>query len=91
MLNVDIPLIKINIMTYLEKLLQLNNKLFKKANELLVAKALLAELPTGNYKIKTITEKINNLFVEYQQALVDSKNLLFYIKLNHINLETNLS
>ncbi len=75
-------------MTYLEKLLQLNKNIFSKAHELLAAKVLLAQLPLDNPVMKTTREKINRLFSEYQQALIDSKNFLFYINLNHINPET---
>jgi hypothetical protein len=77
-------------MTYLEKLLLLNTTIFEKANELLAAKALQAKLPKESPVLKSTAKKINILFSEYQQALIDSKNMLFYINLHRINMNSLL-
>lgn len=77
-------------MTYLEKLLELNNQTFKKAKEFFAAKAVLEKSPKNYFQTRFTTNRINKLFIEYQEALSASTNLLSYINLNHINLNTIL-
>ncbi|MCW3077386.1 MAG: hypothetical protein JWO32_1995 [Bacteroidetes bacterium] len=77
-------------MTYLEKLLELNNQTFKKAKDFFAAKAVLEQSSKNTFQSKFTAKRINKLFLEYQEALNASTNLLSFINLNRINLNALL-
>jgi hypothetical protein len=83
------------MMTYLEKLLELNRTTLKKANLLFAAKHKLedeeekpVQKPSRTIFLK---ERINALIYDYQEALNASKNMISFVSLNHISLKANYS
>lgn len=73
-------------MTYLEKLIELNQKTLKKFSALFAAKLLLEESETKNHQLPSFTDHINLLFLDYEAVRTESKKLISYIKLNRIKL-----
>jgi len=79
-------------MTYLEKLLELNKCTLKKANLLFAAKHRLEDeeekADKKNSRIATLKKDINRLILDYQNALIASKNMISFVSMNHIQLKS---
>jgi len=79
-------------MTYLEKLLELNKSTLRKSNLLFAAKHRLEneeeKLNIKPSRILLLKEEINRLIADYQYALIASKNMISFVSLNHIKLNS---
>jgi hypothetical protein len=82
-------------MTYLEKLLELNQRTLKNATLLFAAKHRLEneeEKPTRiGSRIQMLKVEINKLIFNYQESLTASQNMISFVNLNHIDLKATFS